>query len=246
MIILRPENAIFERFWPFSKFHLSACSTLSVLLKISAPFPDFSPVQFYRCNCTGSSSGLTVDLTGDLDEANFEREEKQTVNVIEVSKNVKENVKEINYFTDVTLEASLQADQVNRTRHDTTGEVSDQTVRDGKVLNLQNENRNSNLERLDKTMGRVRHLKLLATKNEAKLIRLEERRSKWLKEVSEWRSFHLCHPDYHVDHPEEETFRAVSSRLDQRMDSLKGNRAKYIQQIATLSKEHTNLLLSFC
>ena len=28
MIILRLKNVIFERFWPFSKFHFSACSTL--------------------------------------------------------------------------------------------------------------------------------------------------------------------------------------------------------------------------
>ena len=28
MIILTPKNAIFERFWPLSKFHFPACSTL--------------------------------------------------------------------------------------------------------------------------------------------------------------------------------------------------------------------------
>ena len=30
MIILRPKNVIFERFWPFSKFHFPACSTLAI------------------------------------------------------------------------------------------------------------------------------------------------------------------------------------------------------------------------
>ena len=28
MIILRPKNVIFERFWQLSKFHFPACSTL--------------------------------------------------------------------------------------------------------------------------------------------------------------------------------------------------------------------------
>ena len=27
---LRPKNVIFERFWPFSKFHFLACSTLVI------------------------------------------------------------------------------------------------------------------------------------------------------------------------------------------------------------------------
>ena len=30
MIILRPKNVIFERFWPLSKFHFSAYSTLFI------------------------------------------------------------------------------------------------------------------------------------------------------------------------------------------------------------------------
>ena len=30
MVILRPKNVIFERFWPVSKFHFPACSTLSI------------------------------------------------------------------------------------------------------------------------------------------------------------------------------------------------------------------------
>ena len=32
MIILRPKNVIFERFWPLSKFHFPACSTLVIYL----------------------------------------------------------------------------------------------------------------------------------------------------------------------------------------------------------------------
>ena len=31
MIILRPKNVIFERFWPLSKLYFSACSTLPML-----------------------------------------------------------------------------------------------------------------------------------------------------------------------------------------------------------------------
>ena len=31
MIILRPKNVIFERFWPLSKLHFSACSTLPMI-----------------------------------------------------------------------------------------------------------------------------------------------------------------------------------------------------------------------
>ena len=31
MIIWRPKNVIFERFWPFSKFHFPACNTLVIL-----------------------------------------------------------------------------------------------------------------------------------------------------------------------------------------------------------------------
>ena len=31
MIILRPKNVNFERFWPPSKFHFPACSTLLVM-----------------------------------------------------------------------------------------------------------------------------------------------------------------------------------------------------------------------
>ena len=30
MIILRPKNVNFERFWPLSKFHFPACSTLAM------------------------------------------------------------------------------------------------------------------------------------------------------------------------------------------------------------------------
>ena len=32
MIILRPKNVTFERFWPLSKFHFPACSTLNMTL----------------------------------------------------------------------------------------------------------------------------------------------------------------------------------------------------------------------
>ena len=32
MIILRPKYVIFERFWPFTKFHFPACSTLYITL----------------------------------------------------------------------------------------------------------------------------------------------------------------------------------------------------------------------
>ena len=31
MIILRPKNVIFERFWIFPKFHFPACSTLIIV-----------------------------------------------------------------------------------------------------------------------------------------------------------------------------------------------------------------------
>ena len=34
IIILRPKNVIFERFWPFSKFHFPACSTLPMTLQL--------------------------------------------------------------------------------------------------------------------------------------------------------------------------------------------------------------------
>ena len=34
MIILRPKNVIFERFWPFSKFHFPACTILFIINKI--------------------------------------------------------------------------------------------------------------------------------------------------------------------------------------------------------------------
>ena len=33
MIILRPKNVIFERFWPFSKFYFPACRTLNIIDK---------------------------------------------------------------------------------------------------------------------------------------------------------------------------------------------------------------------
>ena len=41
MIILRPKNVIFKRFWPLSKFHFPACSTLDIYHKwqiITFPF----------------------------------------------------------------------------------------------------------------------------------------------------------------------------------------------------------------
>ena len=31
MIILKPKNVIFEGFWPLSKFHFQACSTLIII-----------------------------------------------------------------------------------------------------------------------------------------------------------------------------------------------------------------------
>ena len=37
MIISRPKNVIFERFWPLSKFHFPACSTLNITFKFGWP-----------------------------------------------------------------------------------------------------------------------------------------------------------------------------------------------------------------
>ena len=50
MIILRPKNVIFERFWPFSKFHFPACSTLHILqlkdeIHVCLVLPSFASLQ---------------------------------------------------------------------------------------------------------------------------------------------------------------------------------------------------------
>ena len=57
MIILRPKKVIFERFWPFSKFHLPACSTLVVM-----EYGFYLPKNITKCKNykSGLQSGLAI------------------------------------------------------------------------------------------------------------------------------------------------------------------------------------------
>ena len=49
MIILRPKNVIFERFWPLSKFHFPACSTLVINERFLSFYEMFQNVFVETC-----------------------------------------------------------------------------------------------------------------------------------------------------------------------------------------------------
>ena len=50
MIILRPRNVMFERFWPLSKFHFPVCSTLII-----------SSINFCGCICSKASDNNVLE-----------------------------------------------------------------------------------------------------------------------------------------------------------------------------------------
>ena len=58
MIILRPKNVIFECFWPFSKFHFPACSTL--IISYGYSIWDLLGKGFFISEFTIQSKNVTI------------------------------------------------------------------------------------------------------------------------------------------------------------------------------------------
>ena len=89
--------------------------------------------------------------------------------------------------------------------------------------------RNETLKKLgefDTLTAEIANRGTLAIKNDGKLKRLIERRRIWMKKVKEWRSLHASHPDYNMDHPEEQKFRRKKKELQARVRQLMRNRYK--------------------
>ena len=74
----------------------------------------------------------------------------------------------------------------------------------------------------------------MAIKNYKKLKINEEKRSKWMTAVSEWRSRNINHPDYHVNHPEEQKFAKLRDRIDRKVRSRKNKHQHYTNKTRQL------------
>ena len=79
--------------------------------------------------------------------------------------------------------------------------------------------------------SQIINLKQLGEKNEARLNRNEIKRQAWLTKVDGWRKHNMDHPKYHINHPEEQYFCRVKSKLDQKIERLKRDKERYSQML---------------
>ena len=87
--------------------------------------------------------------------------------------------------------------------------------------------------RINISMSKLQIIKLkqLCEKNDAKLKRNEIKLHAWLTKVDAWREQYMDHPQYHINHPEEQYFRKVKAKLDQKIEKLKRDKEQYSQII---------------
>lgn len=71
----------------------------------------------------------------------------------------------------------------------------------------------------------------MVLRNDSKLANLLEKKRRWLAEVEKWRKEHFNHPDYHADHAEEIKFRKTLIKVDTKIETLKRQQHKYLEQV---------------
>ena len=86
--------------------------------------------------------------------------------------------------------------------------------------------------------GNLQRLRALCEQNKTKLKRNETKLSIWLRKVDVWRRQNIHHPKYHVNHPEEQYFRKVKTKLDQKIEKLKMDQEKFHQMAETAALKY--------
>ena len=92
---------------------------------------------------------------------------------------------------------------------------------------FENEKEMKKWKSFDEQIADIGRFGTLATKNDGKLQRLVKREKIWIKKVNEWRSQHFGHPDYSINHPEEQKFRHRREALKDRIQQLRMYRKTY-------------------
>ena len=83
-------------------------------------------------------------------------------------------------------------------------------------------------------MNALQNLDPLVIKNYQKLKRNEKKRSDWMQQVSAWRQSNYHHPDYHINHPEEQKFKQLQSEINKKIQNLKVIHEQYMKNIKKL------------
>ena len=100
---------------------------------------------------------------------------------------------------------------------------------------LENENEKKSLEKIDTIIAEFGNQGTLAIKNDGKVKRLVKREQIWMKKVKQWRSQHVDHPNYSMDHPEEQKFRHRKEAINDRIQQLRMYRKTYDKMLETIA-----------